>query len=138
MELKVKTTVNAMVKDMIKNATTLEMVTPEPTSNRFRTRTFIFCVDKIPEHYNTELINTLYFVNDRHGYFISNKENVVNLSKYIDDWDTGIDSYINTSKENMGTVGTRLLLNIDGDIQVHKIIGFKRENGSIDTYFDIK
>lgn len=133
-----ETTVKNFAKDIINNATKLEMVNPEPIGNRFNTRTFIWCVDEIPEHYNTEITDTLYFINDRYGYFISNRKNIVNVSKSIENWDTGITEYLEENIVNMGTVGTRLLLNVDGDIQVHKVIGFKRENGSMDTYFNIK
>lgn len=133
-----ETTVKNFAKEIIMNATKLEMVTPEPTSNRFKLRTFIWCVDSIPENYVVEEINRLYFVNDRHGYFKSNKKNIVNLSKSIDDWDTGITDYLQEREINMGAVGSRLLVNDDGDIVVYKVKGFVSGNGSSDIYFDVK
>jgi hypothetical protein len=130
--------VREMAKNIIENATKLVEFKPEPLGNRFNMRTYIFCVDEIPSNYITRMIDTLYFINDRHGYFISNQDNIVNLSKSIEEWDTGIDKYIVTSKENMGTVGTRLLLNVDGDIQVHKIVGWETSDHSSSVYFDVK
>lgn len=128
----------SIVKSIIKNATTLEQFEPEPIKNRFNIRTFIWCVDNIPDNYICERINILYFYNDRAGFFNSNKNNIVNLASNIEEWDTGIDQYIEIDKMNMGAVGTRILVNTGENIVVYKIVGFLNSDHTSDNYFNIK
>lgn len=130
------------VNKIIANATKLDSFIPVPRCNRFGIRTYVFCVDELPERFILKKEHELFWYNDRAGFFKSNAGNIVALCKDIISWDTGLTSdteLVTTSKENLGTIGNRICVRNDANdsIEVYKVVGYVSD-GNSNYYFDVK
>lgn len=109
-----------------------------PKLNKFNNDTYIWLLDKLPENYLLEKIGRIHAFTHKTDFFRLNKNRIINISKSITTWDTGLVNYVPREYHRIDVVGNRILVKESNDLVLYKIVGFNNITKGFLIYLNIK